>query len=426
MPSVSDVGFGKAVQDMQAVGVSRASARTFKLFAVAAKAVVTVFSRIWIAAGWGIFGVVVFFQCTGLLCSGPWALIPGTEYMSSNNPKNILNVQIRKNSSGHGGPRHGSGRRANFWSTRAPQGPSALHDADPTSTIPSALPSLTSTFVSVSADLGVLQAESEGLSSDRENVFDEGLEVEPMSEGQRSNDEDDAAIAAEQLAVEVPERSILQEWLPSTLQDLNKETEKNTRPKCYKRGQLWIYPEDPLFTLETNRLWLPHLLPSCPAYFNANVAGISLFISTGQLLAFILLAGLGGSAPLAAPEKRGHALAMYSLAPLLGPVVGPRGTFIAEKSTWRWVFWSTALLTTVIQVLGVFIFVNGRTGKVLASPASKFMDSIFKYLKDRNGGAREPEYRIPSKVLGTVAVPVGLFMTGWAVQARVHWIVADI
>ncbi|KAJ7369160.1 MFS polyamine transporter [Mycena albidolilacea] len=227
--------------------------------------------------------------------------------------------------------------------------------------------------------------------------------------------------------------------------------------------------------------------------------------NTGQLLAFRLLAGLGGSAPLAiagaaigdiwAPEERGHALAMYSLAPLLGPVVGPLcGAFVAEKTTWRWVFWSTALLTTVIQVLGVFylreshapiilekkaneirrsldsetgpvpnllgaymafvygifyLFVRsmplmfqGTYGEIVSVSGlhyialgigvtgaslmnAKFTDSIFKYLKDRNGGAREPEYRIPSKVLGTVAVPVGLFMTGWAVQARVHWIVAD-
>ncbi|KAJ7306800.1 MFS polyamine transporter [Mycena albidolilacea] len=262
--------------------------------------------------------------------------------------------------------------------------------------------------------------------------------------------------------------------------------------------------------------------------------------NTGQLLAFRLLAGLGGSAPLAiagavigdiwAPEERGHALAMYSLAPLLGPVVGPLcGAFVAEKTTWRWVFWSTTLLTTVIQVLGVFYLresyapiilekkaneirrsLDSETGPVpnirskfatkertwqrimkiaLTRPFAifyhepivqllgaymafvygifylfvtsmplifqgtygesvsvsglhyialgigvtgaslmnaKFTDYIFKYLKDRNGGAREPEYRIPSMVPGTVAVPVGLFMTGWAVQARVHWIVADI
>jgi MFS family permease len=61
-----------------------------------------------------------------------------------------------------------------------------------------------------------------------------------------------------------------------------------------------------------------------------------------------LLAGLGGSAPLAVggavigdlfdAEHRGQAIAIYSLAPLLGPVIGPvAGAWIAEKSTWRWV-----------------------------------------------------------------------------------------
>jgi MFS family permease len=67
-----------------------------------------------------------------------------------------------------------------------------------------------------------------------------------------------------------------------------------------------------------------------------------------MLLAFRFLAGLGGSAPLAIgggvigdlfdAEHRGQAIAIYSLAPLLGPVVGPvAGAWIAEKSTWRWV-----------------------------------------------------------------------------------------
>ena len=52
----------------------------------------------------------------------------------------------------------------------------------------------------------------------------------------------------------------------------------------------------------------------------------------GQLIAFRLLSGLGGSAPLAIgggilsdcwrPEQRGKSIAIYSLAPLLGPAVG--------------------------------------------------------------------------------------------------------
>lgn len=67
-----------------------------------------------------------------------------------------------------------------------------------------------------------------------------------------------------------------------------------------------------------------------------------------QLIAFRFLAGLGGSAPLSIgggvlgdcwrPEERGQAVALYSLAPLLGPVVGPvAGAWVAERSTWRWV-----------------------------------------------------------------------------------------
>ena len=52
-----------------------------------------------------------------------------------------------------------------------------------------------------------------------------------------------------------------------------------------------------------------------------------------QLIAFRFLAGLGGSAPLSIggavlgdcfrPEERGKAIAIYSLAPLLGPVLAP-------------------------------------------------------------------------------------------------------
>ena len=52
-----------------------------------------------------------------------------------------------------------------------------------------------------------------------------------------------------------------------------------------------------------------------------------------QMLVFRFLAGLGGSAPLSIgggiladcfhPEQRGKAIAIYSLAPLLGPALGP-------------------------------------------------------------------------------------------------------
>ncbi len=56
-----------------------------------------------------------------------------------------------------------------------------------------------------------------------------------------------------------------------------------------------------------------------------------------------------------APEDRGKSLAIYSLAPLLGPAVGPiAGGWIAERSTWRWVFWSTSIVAGMVQIMGFF------------------------------------------------------------------------
>ncbi|EJC99411.1 MFS polyamine transporter [Fomitiporia mediterranea MF3/22] len=87
--------------------------------------------------------------------------------------------------------------------------------------------------------------------------------------------------------------------------------------------------------------------------------------NTAELVVFRFLAGLGGSAPLSIgggvlgdcwrAEERGQAIALYSLAPLLGPVIGPIcGSWIAEKSTWRWVFWGTSIADGVVQILGLF------------------------------------------------------------------------
>lgn len=97
--------------------------------------------------------------------------------------------------------------------------------------------------------------------------------------------------------------------------------------------------------------------------------------NTGQLIAFRFLAGLGGSAPLATggavlsdmwlPEQRGQAIAIYSLAPLLGPVIGPvAGGWIAERSTWRWVFWSTTIVAALIQLCGL-IFLKETYAPIL-------------------------------------------------------------
>ncbi|KAF8553172.1 MFS general substrate transporter [Imleria badia] len=127
---------------------------------------------------------------------------------------------------------------------------------------------------------------------------------------------------------------------------------------AYAIGPLFLGPLSEVYgrsrVLQLSNLW----------YLAWNLA-CGFAQNESQLLAFRFLAGLGGSAPLAIgggllgdcwrTEERGQAIAVYSLAPILGPVVGPvAGAWIAERSTWRWVFWSTSMVDAAIQVLGFF------------------------------------------------------------------------
>lgn len=93
--------------------------------------------------------------------------------------------------------------------------------------------------------------------------------------------------------------------------------------------------------------------------------GCGLSRTRAQMLACRFLAGIGGSAPLAIgggilsdlffPEERGRAISIYSLMPMLGPAVGPiAGGWIAERTSWRWVFYSTTIACAVIQLFGLF------------------------------------------------------------------------
>ncbi|KAI0132203.1 major facilitator superfamily transporter [Xylariales sp. AK1849] len=86
----------------------------------------------------------------------------------------------------------------------------------------------------------------------------------------------------------------------------------------------------------------------------------------GQLIAFRFLAGLGGSAPLAIgggllsdlfnADRRGRAISIYSLMPLLGPAIGPiAGAFITQNTTWRWSFWATTIADAAIQCSGLVL-----------------------------------------------------------------------
>ncbi|KAK3674342.1 hypothetical protein LTR78_005811 [Recurvomyces mirabilis] len=110
-------------------------------------------------------------------------------------------------------------------------------------------------------------------------------------------------------------------------------------------------------------------------YFVFNLAcGFSNNIP--MIIAFRFLSGLGGSAPMGIgggvlgdiwlPQERGKAMAMYSLMPLLGPAVGPiAGGWIAQYSTWRWVFYSTSICAVFVQILGIFFLRETYAAEIL-------------------------------------------------------------
>ncbi|KAH8595457.1 major facilitator superfamily domain-containing protein [Bisporella sp. PMI_857] len=104
--------------------------------------------------------------------------------------------------------------------------------------------------------------------------------------------------------------------------------------------------------------------------------------SNSQIVVFRVLSGMGGSAPLTigggvigdcfAAEERGSAVGIYSLAPLLGPAIGPiAGGFISEKVSWRWVFYSTSIADG-LSLLASFILLRETTdngGRKIAKTA---------------------------------------------------------
>ncbi|KAF8498757.1 MFS polyamine transporter [Russula emetica] len=161
----------------------------------------------------------------------------------------------------------------------------------------------------------------------------------------------------------------------------------------YAFGPLFIGPFSEIFgrshVLQVANLWYLVWNTACGFARNKNM-----------LITFRFLAGLGGSAPLSIgggvigdlfdAEHRGQAISIYSLAPLLGPTVGPiAGAWIAEKSTWRWVFWSTSIVDAAIQGLGLLFLKETYAPVLLERKVAKIRKSM------DEEKAREVEIRSP-------------------------------
>lgn len=95
--------------------------------------------------------------------------------------------------------------------------------------------------------------------------------------------------------------------------------------------------------------------------FVAFQVGCALAPSLNALIVFRFFAGVFGSVPITngggtiadmiAQEKRGGAMAVFSIGPLLGPIIGPvAGGFLSDAEGWRWSFW-------LLAIIGGFLFI---------------------------------------------------------------------
>ncbi|KPM41351.1 putative transporter [Neonectria ditissima] len=123
------------------------------------------------------------------------------------------------------------------------------------------------------------------------------------------------------------------------------------------------------------------------------------FASTkGLLIAARFLAGFGASSVYAlaggvlgdvwSHEQRGRSLGMYLLIPLLGAAVGPIiGGFMAARTTWRWMFWSTSIFQAVMILVSFASFRETYAPVILRARAEKLRretgDQEYKTLEER-------------------------------------------
>lgn len=104
----------------------------------------------------------------------------------------------------------------------------------------------------------------------------------------------------------------------------------------------------------------------CNVLFVVFSAACALATNESMMLAFRFFAGFfgvavvtcgsGSIADLMPPEKRGRAMSIWSVGPLLGPVIGPVcAGFLVDAVGWRWIFWVTTIVVSATYQAGMLL-----------------------------------------------------------------------
>jgi multidrug resistance protein len=125
-----------------------------------------------------------------------------------------------------------------------------------------------------------------------------------------------------------------------------------------------------------------------PLYMICNITFVVFAVacavsnSMGMLIAFRLLQGIVGSAPLCIgggtiadiipPQNRGGAMAVWALGPLFGPVVGPvAGGFLVDAEGWRWVYWVIVITGGATAAACIFLVRETYAPVILEKKAAR-------------------------------------------------------
>ncbi|KAJ1305705.1 hypothetical protein OPQ81_010440 [Rhizoctonia solani] len=126
---------------------------------------------------------------------------------------------------------------------------------------------------------------------------------------------------------------------------------------AYAIGPLFVTPLSEIY----GRSWPLHISNIFFLVFNLACSWAP---STGSMIAFRFLAGLGGSAPLTIgagsiadlfhENDRAVAMSLFSLGPLMGPIIGPiAGGFITQDIGYKWVFRIISIASGVAAIFGI-------------------------------------------------------------------------
>ncbi|KAI0828097.1 bicyclomycin resistance protein [Hypoxylon sp. FL0890] len=123
-------------------------------------------------------------------------------------------------------------------------------------------------------------------------------------------------------------------------------------------------------------------------YHIANVAfvgfsvGCALSPTLNALIVFRFFAGVFGSvsitngggtiADMIVQERRGAAMAVFSIGPLMGPIIGPvAGGFLSDAEGWRWSFWLLAIIGGLLSILMLFSLKESYAPVILERKVAK-------------------------------------------------------